>query len=161
MYKNWKPDNKWTHRANDMLKFEGNSWAQAAELLRTTAGECKEKNKKGKDKELQDMLATVGVTPPEERKALYKRIWRRRRHLKRQKHAEDLQEAAGAGRAPPGPRPSSHLNWGKIVGNRASSRRRSSPTTSRSSTGFRGTRPTRRRRCARASWTNGRRGVWT
>jgi hypothetical protein len=33
------------------------------------------------------------------------------------KHTEGLQEAAEAGRAPPGPRPSRHLNWGKIVGN--------------------------------------------
>ena len=74
-------------------------------------------SKKNKDKVLKDMVAMVSKTPWEELRVLYKSIWRRRRYLKRQKHTEGLQEAASTGRAPPGPRPSMHLNWGNIVGN--------------------------------------------
>ena len=68
MYKQSKPDTTWEYKANDKMKIWGNRWLEAAELLRTTADECKEMNKKNKDKELHDMLATVSKTPLEETK---------------------------------------------------------------------------------------------
>jgi endonuclease/exonuclease/phosphatase family metal-dependent hydrolase len=122
--KHWRPDSTWEHKANSMMKDWATNWEEAAELLRSIADDCKKVNKKNKDKVLQDMLAKVGKTPLEELKALYKSIWRRRRFLKRQKHTEGLQEAAATGRAPPGPRPSMHLNWGKSWATRAPCRRR-------------------------------------
>jgi hypothetical protein len=94
-------------------------WTTASQQLRATAEECRVRKNKFEDQELQDMLeAKRSLTVPmEERKALYKRIWRRRRHLKRVKNMRDLQDAAASGRAPPSARPSTHLNWGKILGN--------------------------------------------
>ncbi len=121
--KHWRPDSTWEHKADKMKNWATN-WEEAAELLRSIADYCKQVSKKNKDKELQDMLAKVGKTPLEELKALYKSIWRRRRFLERQKHTEGLQEAAATGRAPPGPRPSMHLNWGKSWATRAPCRRR-------------------------------------
>ena len=120
----WRPDSTWEHKANIKMKSWDHNWEEAAELLRSIADDCKVVNKKNKDKVLKDMLAKVGKAPLEELKALYKSIWRRRRFLKRQKHIEGLQEAAATGRAPPGPRPSMHLNWGKSWATRAPCRRR-------------------------------------
>ena len=94
----------------------GNRWMKAADLLRRIADDCSLKKKKTTDREPNDMLVATRTVPWEERKARYKRIWRRRRHLEREKHLTDLQQAATAGRAPAGPRPSVHLNWGEIVG---------------------------------------------
>ena len=115
--KNWKPDNRWEMQANDKMDVWNVDWMKAADQLRTTAEECREKKEKNVDQVLKDMLAAKHTVPLEERKELYKRIWRRRRHLKRLENLTDLQLAAAAGRAPPGARPSMHLNWGKIVGN--------------------------------------------
>ena len=114
--KNWQPDPNWEAKANAKLETWASSWTEAAELLRTTANACNVKKMKTEDQELSDMLKAKHTVQPEEKKDLYKRIWRRRRHLKKVKHLEELQQAAAAGRAPPEPRPSMHLSWGKIMG---------------------------------------------
>ena len=144
--KNWKPDVEWEAQTNDRLDTWDVNWEAAADLLRKIADDCKLVKANTKDRYLQDMVAAVSTTPWEERNDLFKRIWRRRRHLKRMKHTEGLQQAAEAGRAPPGPRPSRHLNWGKSWATRASSQTRSSPTTLRNSTDCQRRRHWQRRR---------------
>ena len=50
-----------------------------------------------------------------------KQIWRRKRHLKREAIEQTIQTAAAAGRAPPGPRPSLHVRWDKLLEGKESS----------------------------------------
>ena len=55
------------------------------------------------------------------RRFLSKQIWRRKRHLKREAIEQAIQTAAAVGRAPPGPRPSLHVRWDKLLEGKESS----------------------------------------
>ena len=63
----------------------------------------------------------VSSVSSEDRKLLSKQIWRRKRHLKREATEQTIQTAAAAGRAPPGPRPSLHVRWDKLLEGKESS----------------------------------------
>ena len=88
-------------------------------MLRDTASRCQLPRVKTKDEVLQKLLEEKRNLIHEniaECRALSKRIWRRRRFLKRAALTKELEAAAAAGRAPQSQRPSIHLNWAKVVG---------------------------------------------
>ena len=116
--KGWRPSATWHTEAARALDAWPTSWDEAATQLRDTAARCQELVANEHDEVLQSLLDEKRRLdgPIDERKQLSKRIWRRRRFLKRQKAEEELRQAALRGCAPKGPRPSIHLNWAKVLG---------------------------------------------
>ena len=101
---------KWTEKINETLKdADLEDWTEWAEKARDTAHENRKDTKRSMDPIFMSLLAqlkTVSGTDTVERKSLSKRIWRRKRHLKREATAQVIQSAAADGKAPLGPRPS-------------------------------------------------------
>ena len=122
---NWQPGDNWTEKAKETLKEDGlGNWREWTERVRGIAQENRKDTTRRKDPLLLSLMAQFKAfsdTSPEERKFLSKRIWRRKRHLKREAIEQTIQTAAAAGRAPPGPRPSLHVRWDKLLEGKESS----------------------------------------
>ena len=122
---NWQPGDNWTEKAKETLKEDGlENWREWTERVRGIAQENRKDTTRRKDPLLLSLMAQFKAfsdTSPEERKFLSKQIWRRKRHLKREAIEQTIQTAAAAGRAPPGPRPSLHVRWDKLLEGKESS----------------------------------------
>ena len=122
--RNWKPTPEWKTEAEELTDWSS-GWALAAASLREKAAQCQERKGGATDPILQELLhqqrALTASFGPERRK-LDRAIWRRRRHWKREKQHQLLEQAAAGGRAPPGPRPTLHVNWGRLCVGGASPR---------------------------------------
>lgn len=114
--RSWKPAPSWQSEARKKLTDWGD-WDVAAERLRATAGDCQLLQDRAPDLELTALLIRRDsqVFTKEEKNKLNRKIWRRRRYLKRSKHLDEIAQDVEAGRAPRKP-PSKHYNWGKIAG---------------------------------------------
>ena len=66
-------------------------------------------------------LLAISSVSSQDRRFLSKQIWRRKRHLKRETTEQAIRTAAVASRAPPGPRPSLHVRWDKLLEGKESS----------------------------------------
>ena len=115
--RNWKPALSWNQFAVD-LPWQWQSWETCAATWREAAKEHQASAATIEpDLELQALIVAVRRAGIEEKRIISKKIWRRRRHLRRLRELERLDDAAATGRAPPRPRPSCHLNWLRIFGN--------------------------------------------
>ena len=116
--RNWKPVLSWDKFVAD-FPCEWQCWDSNTTTWREAAEEH-QANASGTvlDLELQALIAARKNLDDcnEEKRRLSKRVWRRRRHLRRFRELNRLDEAAASGRAPPRPQPSSHLNWLRIFG---------------------------------------------
>ena len=119
--RNWQPAPGWQDAASSALGCGQywQNWEEAAQQVRTLAGQHKQPKKAlmEDDETLGALLAQRRSleTPVDERRQLNKMIWRRRRHLRREKGLRQLEAAEKAGKAPPSKRGSSHVNWGKLA----------------------------------------------
>ena len=112
---NWQPGDNWAEKAKEALEEDGQrNWRERAEKVRGIAQENRKDTKRRMDPLLMSLLAQYRAIS-NDRKLLSKQIWRRKRHVKREAIEQTIQTAAAAGRAPPGPRPSLHVRWDKLL----------------------------------------------
>ena len=114
--RNWTPTPNWEVEAERLTEWP-HGWTTAAAELRETAALCNGAVAEPSDFVLEDLLRqrrelTVAFGP--ERRCLDRCIWRRRRHWRRVQQLRQVEQAAENGRAPPGARPSLHVNWTRI-----------------------------------------------
>ena len=121
---NWQPGDNWTEKAKEALREDGlENWREWAEKVRGIAQENRKDTKRRMDPLLLSLLAqykAISGVSSKDRKLLSKQICRRKRHLKREAIEQTIQTAA-AGRDPPGPRPSLHVRWDKLLEGKESS----------------------------------------
>ena len=122
---NWQPGDNLTEKAKEALEEDGlNNRREWAEKVRGVAQENRKDTKRRMDPLLLSVLAqykAISSVSSKDRKLLSKQIWQRKRHLKREAIEQTIQTAAAAGRAPPGPRPSMHVRWDKLLEGKESS----------------------------------------
>ena len=118
--KHWQPGDKWTEKITETLKdADLEDYTEWAEKVRDTAQGKRKDTKRSMDPTLMSLLAqltTVFGTDGEERKKLSKRIWRRKRHPKREATEQIVPSAAADGRAPPGPKTEFAREMGQAAG---------------------------------------------
>ena len=122
---NCQPGDKWAEKAKEALEEDrlGN-WRKWEEKVRGVAQDNRKDTKRRMDPLLMSLLAqykAISSVSSQDRRFLSKQIWRRKRHLKREAIEQAIQTAAAVGRAPPGPRPSLHVRWDKLLEGKESS----------------------------------------
>ena len=100
--KQCQPGNKWTGKIAETLKdADLEDWTSWAKKVRDTAHENRKDTKRSMDPILVSLLAQskiVSGNDTVERDSLSKRMWRRKRHFKREATGQVIQSAAADGR---------------------------------------------------------------
>lgn len=105
----------WNDAVNS-ISWQWKDWTNTVDILRDTACQHSALRKRSRDEQLQLLLRERKCTPTGQRRDVDKRIYRRRRYLKRKRVSDNLIEAASMGCAPPQQRSNSHIPWTKLVG---------------------------------------------
>ena len=114
--RNWKPAESWCEAAEN-TEWKWRDWSHCvAQWQELTAAHQRVPPSRKFDTQLEELLAAQKAAPPEMRRLFNKRIWRRRRHLRRMKAKAELQEACIHGRAPRLETSSAHVNWLRLFG---------------------------------------------
>ena len=117
----WRPASSWHPAVAEKAQhLDWQDWSSCADSLASLAvvhqqDEGKDNSREQDDQVLQELLEAAATMPPEGRRLFGKRIWRRRRLLRRQRAHAALEKACKAGRAPRTPSGSSHVNWSELT----------------------------------------------
>ena len=112
--RNWRPDSEW------LPAVEGRSWNWLAwdDTLcdfRGLAADHRLQRRQKQDVELKELLWQRKRTPPGERRDIDRKIYRRRRYLKRKRAEMEVKHAAAEGKAPVR-KTATHFSWSKVFG---------------------------------------------
>jgi hypothetical protein len=114
--RNWKPAESWSEAAVETNWFWSDWSVCTAQWRELTAAHQAKPPTMEIDAQLEELLTEQKAARPEIRILFNKRIWRRRRHLRRVKAKRALQEACESGRAPPLASGGAHVNWLRLFG---------------------------------------------